>query len=100
MKISLEAMPIQNFMIWVTELAGDENFVPYRDCYFECLDSQRWEVNAVIREEGKASGFAIVFNQCNHAGTTGWEIWTDDREKALACAGKVAQRLGLTLSEK
>jgi hypothetical protein len=100
MKISFEAMPIQNFMIWVTELAGDEKFVSHRNCFDECLDSERWEVNAVISEEGKAARFAIVFNQCNSPGTTGWEIWTDDREKALACAHKVAERLGLTLSEK
>jgi hypothetical protein len=98
MKISFEAMPIQNFMVWVSELKGDENFVSHRNCFAECLDSERWEVNEVIREEGKAARFALVFNQCNHAGTTGWEFWTEDREKALACAEKIAQRLGLTLT--
>jgi hypothetical protein len=97
MKISFEAMPFQTFMVEVTELAADEKFVPYRDSFFECPDSERWKVNAVIREEGKAARFSLVFNQMAAAGMTGWEFWTEDRDKALACAEKIAQRLNLTL---
>jgi len=97
MKIAFEAMPFQNFMIWVTELKGDEKFVPHRNCFFECIDSERWEVNEVILEEGKAGRFGLVFNQSNTAGTTGWELWTDNREAALACAQRVAERLELPL---
>ena len=101
MKLVLERIGDKGFSLMANELAGDENFVAYRQCFFECLDSERWSVNRIITEEwekARAQGaHGMLFNQFTWAGTTGWEFWTDDQEVILSVCMAVSTRLGVEL---
>ena len=96
MKLLLEKVPSKNWILMVNELKGDENFVPYRECFFECPDSERWTVNWIVREEAKVAK-ANVFNQCAWKGSTGWEFWCLDEDLILNVSLKVAGLLGVEL---
>jgi hypothetical protein len=67
-----------------------------RAIYLRCPDSERWEVDRIIREEAEAAGIKPhIFNQCQWQGTTGWEFWTANTVAILAVATRVAERLGV-----
>ncbi|CAN5160083.1 hypothetical protein BH11CYA1_BH11CYA1_07880 [soil metagenome] len=101
MKLVLAKPPGKGYILYVNELKGDEKYVPYRNCFFELPDSERWNCDSTIRdawEEVKASGVSgSIFNQCQWVGTTGWEFWTADEDAILATATKVSERLGIEL---
>jgi len=101
MKVVLEPPKDKGFILFVNELSGDEDFVPYRNCYFDCPDSQRWEADRIVREEWEATGGSgNIFNQCRWVGATGWEFWSSDQIAILQTAMKVAERLGVELQLK
>lgn len=86
----------KNWIFSVNELKGDDDFVPWEPSFTRCPDSERWEVNALIREEAEKAGIkSRIFNQCLWAGTTGWEFWTDDVVAIRAVVAGVAERLSL-----
>jgi hypothetical protein len=91
----------KGFILFVNGLAGDDNFVAHRNCYFECEESQRWAADAAIREawdERKEAGArGSIFNQCRWVGSTGWEFWSSDQDAILACAMRVAEVLEVEL---
>ena len=101
MKLVLAKPPGKGYILYVNELKGDEKYVPYRPCYFELPDSERWNADSTIRdawEEVEKTGVSgSIFNQCQWEGSTGWEFWTDDRPMIKAVVEKVAERLGLTV---
>lgn len=87
---------LKNWILFANELAGDENYVAHEPSYFRCPDSERWEVDRIIREEAEAAGIkSHIFNQCQWQGTTGWEFWTANTAAILAVATRVAERLGV-----
>lgn len=102
MKIVLKTPTMdKGHILFIEELKGDEQFVPYRDCFFECQDSERWQADCIVREEWEATAASgSIFNQCRWVGTTGWEFWSRDQDAILQTAMKVAERLGLELTIK
>jgi len=91
----------KGFILFVNELAGDENFVPHQNCFFECPDSERWEADRIVREEWEVTAArGSIFNQCRWVGSTGWEFWSSDQNAILQTAMKVAERLGVELELK
>jgi hypothetical protein len=101
MKLVLTKTPGKGYILYVNELKGDENYVPYRNCFFELPDSERWNADSTIRDawdEVKATGVSgSIFNQCTWVGTTGWEFWVESFEAILATATKVSDKLGVEL---
>lgn len=101
MKLVLAKPPGKGYILYVNELKGDEKYVPYRPCYFELPDSERWNADSTIRDawdEVKATGVSgSIFNQCQWVGTTGWEFWVESFEAILATATKVSDKLGVEL---
>lgn len=101
MKLVLAKPPGKGYILYVNELKGDEKYVPYRLCFSELPDSERWNADSTIRDawdEVKATGVnGSIFNQCQWVGTTGWEFWTADEEAILATAMKVSEKLGIEL---
>ncbi len=86
----------KNWILFVNELAHDENYVAYEPSYHRCPDSERWEADRIIREAAEDAGIkSHIFNQCQWNGTTGWEFWTDKTDKILAVVSQVAERLAL-----
>ena len=62
--------------ILVTGLHGDQDFEPTDNCYFRTADSQRWEVNRVIKEQAMNLGLGHqILNTDKYIGTTGWTIY-------------------------
>ncbi|MBU6454556.1 MAG: hypothetical protein KGS72_22495 [Cyanobacteria bacterium REEB67] len=105
MKLVLELPKDKGYILFVNELAGDENFVPYRDCFFDCEKSERWHADRTIREAWEAEkeehgSRGGIFNQCRWVGSTGWEFWSSDQDAILRTAMKVAEHLGLELELK
>jgi hypothetical protein len=47
---------LKNWILFANELAGDENYVAHEPSYLRCPDSERWEVDRIIREEAEAAG--------------------------------------------
>ncbi len=101
MKLVLAKPPGKGYILYVNELKGDEKYVPYRPCYFELPDSERWDADSTVRDawdEVKATGVnGSIFNQCQWVGTTGWEFWVESFEAILATATKVSDKLGVEL---
>ncbi len=101
MKLVLAKPPGKGYILYVNELKGDEKYVPYRPCYFELPDSERWNADSTIRDawdEVKVTGVSgSIFNQCQWVGTTGWEFWVESFEAILATAKKVSDKLGVEL---
>ena len=101
MKLVLAKPPGKGYILYVNELKGDEKYVPYRLCFSELPDSERWNADSTIRDawdEVKATGVSgSIFNQCQWVGTTGWEFWVESFEAILATAKKVSDRLGVEL---
>lgn len=101
MKLVLAKPPGKGYILYVNELKGDEKYVPYRPCYFELPDSERWNADSTIRdawEEVEKTGVSgSIFNQCQWVGTTGWEFWVESFEAILATAKKVSDKLGVEL---
>jgi len=101
MKLVLAKPPGKGYILYVNELKGDEKYVPYRLCFSELPDSERWNADSTIRDawdEVKATGVnGSIFNQCQWVGTTGWEFWVESFEAILATAKKVSDRLGVEL---
>lgn len=85
----------KNHTLFVNELAGDEKFKTGTQCFFDCIDSERWEANRMIKEACAEVGFKNIFNQCTWPGTTGWEFWTDDHDVILNVVIKVIEKLNL-----
>ena len=101
MKLVLAKPPGKGYILYVNELKGDEKYVPYRLCFSELPDSERWNADSTIRDawdEVKATGVnGSIFNQCQWVGTTGWEFWVESFEAILATAKMVSDRLGVEL---
>jgi hypothetical protein len=101
MKLVLTKTPGKGYILFVNELKGDEKYVPYRLCFSELPDSERWNADSTIRDawdEVKATGVSgSIFNQCQWVGTTGWEFWVESFEAILATATKVSDKLGVEL---
>ena len=101
MKLVLAKPPGKGYILYVNELKGDEKYVPYRLCFSELPDSERWNADSTIRDawdEVKATGVnGSIFNQCQWVGTTGWEFWVESFEAILATAKKVSDKLGVEL---
>ncbi len=101
MKLVLAKPPGKGYILYVNELKGDDKYVPYRNCFFELPDSERWDADSTVRyawDEVKATGVnGSIFNQCQWVGTTGWEFWVESFEAILATATKVSDKLGVEL---
>ena len=99
MQIVLEKPPGKNWSLMFNELTGDDNYVPYRHCFWECPDSQRWEANDVLKDLAKKHGLgSAIFNQYTWVGTTGCEFWSDKVDSILAVAIDAGQHFGLEVS--
>jgi hypothetical protein len=95
----------KGYILFVNELAGDENFVPHRNCFFDCEESERWQADTIIREAWEAEknehgSRGTIFNQCRWVGSTGWEFWSGDQDAILRTAMKVSVCLGVALELK
>jgi hypothetical protein len=85
-------------MLTISELQHDEKFVPHRDCFSDCPDSERWQVDCTVLEIAREFGLSqSLFNQQRWSGHTGWEFWTSDQTLILEFCLAVAEALSLEL---
>lgn len=83
-------------MLSATELANDDGFVGYRECYLDIPDSERWPFNRAVREAAEELGFKpFIFNQEAWKGESGWEFWKDDWDTIVKLAELVSAKMGV-----
>lgn len=104
MKLTLKRLTSRGTpMLSATELAGEENFVAYRNCRFDCPDSERWSFDEAVTEAALVLGFKpFLFNQERWVGESGWEFFKDDWATITQLAEMVSATLGVpyTVIEK
>lgn len=103
MKLVLVMPWRKNYILYVNELKGDEDYlIGHPDNIYWAPDSERWNADRTIRDawdEVKATtgAYGSIFNKCQWVGTTGWEFWNAGQDAILATAMKVSERLGIEL---
>ncbi len=97
MKLTLKRLTSRGTpMLSATELEGDENFVAFRNCRFDCPDSQRWSFDEAVVDAAVELGFKpFLFNQERWVGESGWEFFKDDWAVITQLADKVSAALGV-----
>jgi len=85
--------------ILVTGLHNDEGFEPFDNCYFRTADSQRWEVNRVIKEQAMNLGLGHrILNTDKYVGTTGWTLYGNQHSNSVrAIAQHLANCYGIAI---
>jgi len=101
MFVSLERpLPDKHVSLMARNLAGEADYQPGRFHF----DSERSRVQTAVSAVNQDLAFrshklfGIVFNQFDWAGTSGWEIWSDNTVHLLVFALAVARRLDQPLN--
>lgn len=99
MQLSLDRNdPSKGWMLTASELASDDGFKPWdASWWLDSPDAERLKFDAVVRRLADELN-VNVFNQCRWQGVSGWEYWSDDHDKILAHAERVAGELGVELN--